>query len=130
MYYVYTDPSDTQQRRVKCDLEVLVWGRKLVYLLLMSYTSTSQGEEWRNLKTTEFLFHRTWDTSNFSFIPRQNEKAKCPTRWNSSKTLTAGILTALLIALRFPKADGNHFCTTAHRVDLLSQKVVSNHTKD
>lgn len=92
----------------------------------MNYPSSSQGEEWRNLKPTEFPFHRTWDTSKSSFIP----KAKCLTRWNASKTLPVRILTALLIVLHFPKADGNYFSTAARRVDLLSQKAVSNHTKD
>lgn len=41
---------------------------------------------------------------------------------NSSKTLTPGILTALLVLLHFHKAGGNGFSRTVHRVDLLSQK--------
>lgn len=47
-----------------------------MYLLLMRYTSGSQGEEkFQILKISEFLFHITSsEESKFSFIPTQNEK--------------------------------------------------------
>lgn len=63
-------------------------------------------------------------------MQRWKGKEKCPIKWNSSKTLTPGILTALFVLLHFHKASGNVFSRTVHRVDLLSQKAVSNHTKD
>lgn len=115
--------------RVKCDLKVLVWVRKCTNYWWVIQALHKESNGWIS-KSQNFYFIGLRILQNFLLSQDGMKKQNVPQDEIPQKLLTAGILTALLIVLHFPKTDGNSFSTTVHRVDLLSQKAVSNHIKD